>query len=115
MLYPDVMKTARLVRRAEVHYHHVRHGSHQYYEHQHHLRKAHYLPWRERVMHECRRGYKSLRGRVVQYWSLFQYMCTSEYWIYSDLQRAIDDVRWMEGNNSFYLHPSLDTPSHTQA
>ena len=91
------MTTARMVRRAEVHFHHVRHGSNQYYEHQRHLRKAHHLPWRQRVIHEYRRGYKSLQARVVYYFSMLQYMCSSEYWTYSDLQRAIDDARWMEG------------------
>ena len=96
--YPDVMKAARNVRRGEVHFHHVRHGSHQYYEHQRHLRQAHYLPWKQRWAHEFLRGYLSLKGRVVYYWSLLQYMCSSEYWTYSDLQRSYDDSLWMEAN-----------------
>ena len=98
LLYPDVMKRARWVRQLDVHFHHVRHGSHQHYEHQRHLRQAHYLPWRQRLMHECRRSYASLRARVIHYWSLLQFMCTSEYWTYSELQRAVDDARWMEVN-----------------
>ena len=98
LLYPDVMKTARNVRRADVHFHHVRHGSHQYYEHQRHLRHAHYLPWNQRVVHECRRSYVSLRTRVIYYWSLLQFMCTSEYWTYSEIQRSHDDMLWMELN-----------------
>ena len=98
LLYPDVMKTARNVRRADVHFHHVRHGSHQHYEHQRHLRQAHYLPWRQRMIHEFRRGYASFRARVIYYWSLLQFMCSSEYWTYSELQRSHDDALWMELN-----------------
>lgn len=98
MLYPDVMKTARNVRHSEVHFHHVRHGSRQYYEHQRHLRQAHYLPWKQRLLHECRRSYASLRARVIYYWSLLQFICSSEYWSYSQLQRSHDDTLWMELN-----------------
>ena len=98
LLYPDVMKTARNVRRADIHFHHVRRGSHQHYEHQRHLRQAHHLPWNQRVMHECRRSYASLRARVIYYWSLLQFICSSEYWTYSDLQRSHDDALWMELN-----------------
>ena len=98
LIYPDVMKRARWVRQLDVHFHHVRHGSHQHYEHQRHLRQAHYLPWRQRLVHECRRSYASLKARVIHYWSLLQFMCTSEYWTYSELQRAVDDAHWMEVN-----------------
>ena len=89
---------ARNVRRVDVHFHHVRHGSHQHYEHQRHLRKAHYLPWNQRVVHECCRSYASFRTRVIYYWSLLQFMCTSEYWTYAEIQRSHDDVLWMELN-----------------
>ena len=98
LLYPDVMKTARNVRRADVHFHHVRHGSHQYYEHQRHLRHSHNLSWQQRWLHECRRSYASFRALVIYYWSLLQFMCTSEYWTYSQIQRSYDDALWMELN-----------------
>ena len=104
LLYPDVMKTARNVRRADIHFHHVRRGSHQHYEHQRHLRQAHHLPWNQRVMHECRRSYASLRARVIYYWSLLQFMCTSEYWTYAPIQRSQDDALWMEVNRFAVLN-----------
>ena len=98
LAYPDVIKTARNIRRVGVYYHHVRRFSHHHYENQRKLREVHNLPWRQRLMHEFRRGYISLKVRVVYYWSLLQFMCTSEYWTYSQLQRSTDDALWMELN-----------------
>ena len=98
LAYPDVMKTARNIRRVGVHFHHGRRFSDHHFESQRRLRQVHNLPWKQRWVHEFRRGYLSLKARAVHYWSLLQYMCSSEYWTYSQLQRLNDDALWMELN-----------------
>ena len=108
LAYPDVIKTARSVRRVDPNFHYVRRGSHQHYESQRKYRQAHNLPWRQRWVHELRRGYTSLEARGLKYWSLFQFMCSSEYWTYSQFQRSHDDALWMELNR-FAVLMSVNT------
>ena len=112
LAYPDVMKTARNVRRADRNFHYIRRCSHQHYEWQLKHRQAHFLPWRQRWVHELRRGYASLKARGLKYWSLLQFMCSSEYLTYSQLQRSHDDSSWMELNR-FAVLMSVNTTGGT--
>ena len=114
LAYPDVVKTARNVLRVDPNFHYVRRGSPQHYESQRKHRQAHNLPWRQRWVHELRRGYASLKARGLKYWSLFQFMCSSEYWTYSQLQRSHDDALWMELNR-FAVLASVNTTGGTSA